>query len=160
VLTAKPEIVLAPDVADIGAYHVLVVAEQERVGHIGIADGGKVRNVEARIAALEAIRAVGPRDSQIFQAVILIDIDVLRAQALPREADSWVRKQAGRDRVGAAHGRGLNAAGSIAGLASRQRVATGWPERRRIENERRRIAIAREQRGFVSGVVVHLEVEV
>ena len=104
--------------AHVIAGNVLIVAEQERIGDVGISETGKAGDRESRIAALQGVRPVRAGDMQHVQSVILVDIHVLRAKTKPRIADHSVEQQVGGEGVRSADAGALNAAGGASRLAA------------------------------------------
>src|SRR5262245_681973 len=134
VFAAEPQAMRAAQPTQVASRHILVIAEKEWVRDVRIAYGRKAADREARIAALQSVRPVRARNAQRFQPVVFINVNVLRAQPLPREADVAVEQQAWRQRVGSADASALHAARRVARLSARERIAEGRAERRRIEN--------------------------
>ena len=66
------------------------------------ADIGEAGDVEAGIAALQTVRAIGAGDLEVVQAEVLVDVNVLRAEALAGKTDVAVEQQASTQGVGTA----------------------------------------------------------
>ena len=150
----------AAEPADVADGDILVVAEEEGVRNVGVAEGGEAADIEAGEAALETIAAVGARNSEVVGAVVFVKIDVFGAEAEAGEADVAINKNARRDGVGSADGGGLDETGGASGLAAVEGVAAGGTEGGGIEDETGGEAVAGEEGHLLDGVVVHFEVGV
>src|SRR6185503_16950412 len=79
VLAADAQPVRSLQPAQVADCEVLVVAELEGVRDVGIPDRREPADGEARIAPLQAIGPVGARNAENVEAIVLVDVDVLRA---------------------------------------------------------------------------------
>src|SRR5580704_15352754 len=143
---AKAHRVVALYPTEVGGGEVLVVAEDERIGDVGIPKRTIAADREERIAALKQLRSVGPGNSQNVGAVVLVDIGILASDALPGIADVAIHQNRGRNRIGAADGGVLNRAGSVPRLPASERGAAGGSQAGWIEDVVRRVTIAGEDR--------------
>src|SRR5690242_17778882 len=101
-----------PDPSEIDRADVDVVAEQEGVGDVRIAERRETCYAEVRVTSVKRVGSIGSRNIQCCQAVVGPDIHVLRIEPHPGVTHIAVEKQRGSYRVGAAEPGALDATGA------------------------------------------------
>ena len=174
-LDSAAEGVLSSDPGQVSATDELLVAEQERVGGLRIAQGcscgatstrrrsssgeDETREpvIQARVTC--SARIVGSRNFQIVEPVGRSESEC-RTQPLAGETEVPIQQQRGGERVCHAKADVLDQAGSVAKLSAIGCVTDSGSEQRRIKDQRLGEAIATEDGGFRSGNIVNLKVSV
>ena len=121
----------------------LIVAEQERVPGVVVADvGPPAVDLERGNAALKPIRAVDAGYSQDVQPEVRLDVEAFRADPLAGVADVYVQKELRIEDVSPSGANDLNPARGSPKLPAVQSRAADLPKDRRVNDESRRDAVA------------------
>src|ERR1700754_2124314 len=92
IVRAGPERVSSLQPRKIRRGDILVIAEQERIAGIVVADVGPTAvDLKRGNAALQSIGTVGPRDSQDVESKVRNDIETFRTESLACVADVCIQ---------------------------------------------------------------------
>ena len=124
--------------AHIVAGGVLWIPEKKRIRNVRITQAGEPAGDkrESGIAALQRIGAVCSGNMEHIQAVILVDIHILRSQAQPRISDNGIQDDVRTKCISATDGRALHKTRGRSRLTAVGGIAARRAERGRIEDVR------------------------
>src|SRR5262245_61011138 len=161
IVEAEAERVRAFQPREVRRADVLIIAEQERVPGVVIADvGPPAVDLERGDAALKPVGSVGSGDFQDVQSEVRNDIEAFRTDPLARVANVCVQDEPGTEGVGPADAYNLNSTWGRPQLPAVQSRAADLTEDWRVNDVGWRNAVAAKERQLASGIVVDLGIYV